>query len=129
MTSPEGNPDDRTQGWPASGQPPPYSGQTAYSPPGYPAYPGYPPPGYPPPPRQTNGLAIASLILGILWLYWVGSVLALIFGYVARSQIRERGEGGAGLATAGIVLGWIGIAVLVAIFAFFIIAGIAESSY
>ena len=60
-------------------------------------------------PRRTNGLAIASMVLGILWLYWIGSVLALVFGYIARNQIRERGEGGGGMATAGIVLGWIGV--------------------
>ena len=60
----------------------------------------------------TNGLAIASLVLGILWLMWVGSVLALIFGYVAKQQIRERGQSGDGMATAGIVLGWIGVGFL-----------------
>jgi hypothetical protein len=49
------------------------------------------------------------MVLGILWLYWIGSVLALVFGYIARNQIRERGEGGGGMATAGIVLGWIGV--------------------
>ena len=66
--------------------------------------------GYPyQPPQRTNGLAIASMVLGILWLYWVGSILALVFGYIARNQIRERGEAGGGMATAGIVLGWIGV--------------------
>ncbi len=66
-------------------------------------------------PVKTNGLAIASLVLGILWLYWVGSILALIFGYVAKGQIdRSRGaEGGRGLAIAGIVLGWVGVGILV----------------
>jgi hypothetical protein len=54
-------------------------------------------------------MAIASMVLGILWLWWIGSVLALIFGYVARSQIRQRHEGGNGMAVAGIVLGWIGV--------------------
>jgi hypothetical protein len=58
-------------------------------------------------------MAIASLVLGILWIYWIGSVLALVLGYLAKRQIRERGEAGAGLATAGIVLGWIGVGVLV----------------
>jgi hypothetical protein len=29
---------------------------------------------------QTNGLAIASMVLGIVWVYWLGSVLALVFG-------------------------------------------------
>jgi hypothetical protein len=70
---------------------------------------------------QTNGLAVASLVLGILWVFWIGSILALIFGYVARKQIMERNQGGAGLAIAGIVLGWVGIGLL----AFYIIAFIA----
>lgn len=61
-----------------------------------------------------NGMAIASVVLGALWLYWLGSILALVFGYIAKSQMRAAGEGqeGAGLATAGIVLGWIGVAIL-----------------
>ena len=67
----------------------------------------------PPPQKQGAGLAIASMVLGILWLYWIGSILALVFGYIARKQIRERGEAGGGMATAGIVLGWIGVAVFV----------------
>ncbi len=61
--------------------------------------------------RATNGLAVASLVLGILWIYWVGSILALVFGYVAMIQIRERNEGGHGLAVAGIVLGWVGVGI------------------
>jgi hypothetical protein len=85
---------------------PPYGQPPMQAPYGQP-YPGaYPQPG-------TNGMAIASMVLGILWVYWVGSVLALIFGYVARSQIRQRGQGGDGMAVAGIVLGWIGVATLI----------------
>jgi hypothetical protein len=61
----------------------------------------------------TNGFAIASLVLGIIWLSCVGSVLALIFGYISLRQIRERGEGGRGVAIAGIVLGWLGVALAV----------------
>jgi len=74
-----------------------------------------PPPGWgygPPPPRRTNAMAVASMIVGILWLYWIGSILALVFGYVARGQIRRTGEAGNGMAVAGIVLGWIGVGVL-----------------
>ena len=33
------------------------------------------------------------------------SPLGIIFGFIAKKQIRERGEGGSGLATAGIILG------------------------
>jgi hypothetical protein len=87
---------------------------------------GSPPPygyGYPPP-QRTNGMAIASMVLGILWLYWIGSILALVFGYVAKRQIRERGEAGGGMATAGIVLGWVGVGILVV----FIVFGVALRS-
>lgn len=65
-------------------------------------------------PRPTNGLAIASMVLGILWIYWIGSILALIFGYIAKQQIRQTGgrQAGLGMATAGIILGWIGIGAL-----------------
>ena len=62
---------------------------------------------------STNGLAIASMILGIVWLYWIGSILALIFGYISRRQIKQSGEKGAGFAVAGIVLGWVGVGILV----------------
>ncbi|MDA2979216.1 MAG: DUF4190 domain-containing protein [Actinomycetota bacterium] len=63
-------------------------------------------------PTKTNGLAIASLVLGILWLWWVGSVLAVIFGHVSLSQIKVSNgtQGGRGMAIAGLVLGYIGIA-------------------
>jgi hypothetical protein len=96
------------------GQPSPYGQQQPYPYGQQPPYPyGQPPYGYPGQSAGTNGLAIASMVLGILWLYWVGSILALIFGYVARRQIRERHQSGGGMAVAGIVLGWIGIATLV----------------
>lgn len=65
----------------------------------------------------TNGLAVASLVLGLMWLWWVGSVLALLFGYIARRQIRQSPgrQQGRGLAMAGIVLGWAEIGVLAVI--------------
>lgn len=63
----------------------------------------------------TNGSAIASLVLGIagLVVFPLLGVIALVFGYRARREIAARGEAGAGLATAGIVLGWIGTALTV----------------
>ncbi|MEX0834063.1 MAG: DUF4190 domain-containing protein [Actinomycetota bacterium] len=75
-------------------------------------------------PGQTNSLAVASLVLGILWLWWIGSVLALIFGYAARSQIKRSGEAGSGLAIAGIVLGWVGIGT--AILYFFLLSALFQ---
>ena len=66
---------------------------------------------------QVNSLAIASLVLGVLWFAGIGAVLALVFGYRARSQIKNSAgrQTGSGLATAGIILGWIGITLLVVI--------------
>lgn len=63
--------------------------------------------------RGTNGFAIASMVLGIVWIYWIGSILAIIFGFIAYSQIKERQQGGRGMATAGLILGFIGIGTLV----------------
>ncbi|WP_051704380.1 DUF4190 domain-containing protein [Glycomyces sp. NRRL B-16210] len=77
-----------------------------------PPYAPYPPYAYPPP-RPTNGLAIAALVMGCVGACNPISILALIFGMIAKRQIRERGEQGEGMATAGIVLGWIGVAATV----------------
>src|SRR5687768_14737450 len=92
------------------GQYPQQPGQYPQQPGQYPQQqypPGYGPPGYPP--RKTNGLAIASLVLGLLWICYIGSILALVFGYQGKKQIdaSQGREEGRGLAVAGIVLGWI----------------------
>ena len=52
----------------------------------------------------------------MLWFAGIGAVLALVFGYRARREINNSGgrQTGSGLATAGIILGWIGITILVA---------------
>jgi Domain of unknown function (DUF4190) len=75
---------------PQWGQAPPQYGQPQY---GQPQYGGYPVQ------RGTNGFAIASLVCAFLC-----SPLGVIFGFIAKSQIKQSGEGGDGLATAGIVL-------------------------
>ena len=88
-------------------------------------YPPQPPPVYVPVQQaSTNGYAIASLVLGIVWFYGITSILALVFGYRARREIEasQGWQGGGGLATAGIVLGWIGIGGLVLIILIFTIA-------
>lgn len=69
-------------------------------------------------PRASSSSAVVSLIAGILGLSLfpvLGSIVALVAGYAARREIRaaEGALGGEGLATAGIVLGWIGVALLV----------------
>ena len=63
---------------------------------------------------RNNGLAIASMVLGIVWIYGIGSILAVIFGHVALSQIKRSvgSQRGRGMAIAGLVLGYIGVALL-----------------
>ena len=75
------------------------------------------PPSPGPTTRRTNGLAVASLILGIVGLliqfFGIVNILAIVFGFVAKGQI-DRGQGeGRGMAIAGIVLGFIGLAILI----------------
>ena len=80
--------------------------------------------------RSTNGMAIASMVLGIVWIYGIGSILALVFGYMARKQIAESQgtQQGGGMATAGIVLGWIGVGILAAVVVVAIISALGASS-
>lgn len=65
---------------------------------------------------KTNGLAIASLVLGIIPCTGITSILAIVFGFIARNQIEQSGgtQQGSGMALAGIILGfvWIGISVV-----------------
>ncbi len=72
----------------------------------------------PPPMPQTHTMAIVSLIFGILGLVQVcpgiGSIIAVVTGNMAQGDIR-RNPGmysGDGLAKGGIILGWVGIALV-----------------
>lgn len=49
--------------------------------------------------RPTNTMAILSLIFAFVF-----SPLGIVFGVMARKQISVTGEGGVGLATAGLIL-------------------------
>ena len=71
------------------------------------------------PQAAPDGNAIASLILGIVGLTvlpFIGSILAVIFGRISTRDAYKRGERGSAIATAGVILGWIGVAAL-AVFA------------
>lgn len=78
-----------------------------------------PPMYYIPQQQRMNGLAVAALVLGIIGVivapFAIPEILALIFGLVALSQIRQSSGtlGGRGLAIAGVSLGAVGIAIFV----------------
>jgi protein-disulfide isomerase len=61
---------------------------------------------YPPPPRRTEPLAIASLVCSFFI-----SLLGIVFGHIALSRIRRSGDGGRGLAIAGLAVGYTSLAV------------------
>src|ERR1700759_3744736 len=69
---------------------------------------------YPPvmPAQPTSGLAIGAMICGIAEVFTLGlaAIPAVILGHLARAQIRQTGERGDGMAIAGLVLGYLGIA-------------------
>ncbi len=94
---------------------PPAPGGMPYGTPGYGYGYGY---GYPVVPRN-NGLAVASLVCSIVTIFGLGSVLGIVFGFVARHQIRESGgtQRGDGLALAGIIVGFATLALTIVYFA------------
>ena len=108
-------------GYPPPGYGPPPGG--AYPPPGYAPPPaGYPPPGYPGSgfgPERTSGMAIASLVLAVLWIGGLGSLLGLIFGIIALNKIsKAQGRlGGKGISIAGTVIGALGVLATAALIA------------
>ncbi|MGW0121384.1 DUF4190 domain-containing protein [Streptomyces sp. NPDC003327] len=109
--TPQGGP--QKQGWPAPGTGPvpgsvpgPAPAPGPYTSPGMPYAAGpYGPPGAPgpygQPQRTTNGLAIGSLVTGIVCCL---PPLGLVLGLFALPQIKKRGQSGKGLAISGIVL-------------------------
>jgi hypothetical protein len=74
---------------------------------------------------RVNGLAIASLACGLAQFMFgpLATIPAIVLGHVARHQIRRTGEQGAGLALAGLILGW-----AVVILAFLLILGVGISA-
>jgi hypothetical protein len=62
--------------------------------------------------RRTNSSAIAALVCGILAFCGLApiAIVAVILGHKALTQIRRTGEHGYGLAKAGLVLGYLALA-------------------
>ncbi len=109
---------------PACGSPQGVSGGVAAAPP--------PPPPYQYPytnrnvQKPTNGFAIASLVVSLTCF---GGILAVILGHVALSQIKRSQEEGRGLAIAGLVIGYIGLALTVLYVLMYVAIGVGMSGY
>ena len=78
---------------------------------------------------KTNALAITSLICGIAQLMFgpLATIPAVVCGHMARGQIRRTGEQGAGMALAGLILGWIGVGFTVLVILIAVLAVVAAS--
>ncbi|XVQ13127.1 protein kinase domain-containing protein [Spirillospora sp. CA-255316] len=93
--------------------------QTAYNHPGYntPAHTHAGAHGYARP--RYNSAAVYALTFGVLGMFTCGlpSIPAIIAGHMAWVKVKRTGERGAGMAAAGIALGWVMVAfwVLIAI--------------
>lgn len=75
-------------------------------------------------------LAIISLIAGILGLIFFGSLIAVICGHIARSNIRNSNGAltGDGMALAGLILGYFALGLTALAFLVILIAGIAGAA-
>ncbi len=76
-----------------------------------------PPPSYVQPARSST-MAIISLVAGIVGFFmlpFIGSLVAVITGHMAKREIRESNGtlSGDGLATAGLILGYVGLGFVV----------------
>ncbi len=71
----------------------------------------WPVPAYQPPVSGTNSMAIASMVLGVAEFFTAGltAIPAVICGHIARRQMKLSSQGGDGLATSGLVLGYMAI--------------------
>ena len=61
--------------------------------------------------RRRDPLAVASLVLAILWLFGLGSLAAIALGLAARRRATD--TEGTTLALAGVALGVVGLAIAV----------------
>lgn len=79
---------------------------------------------------QTDGMAIASLVLGLSsWVLCVTGIPAIILGHISRSKIKNsqgRLQGG-GMALAGVIMGYLSIAYLIVIIAAIAIPNLLRS--
>lgn len=76
---------------------------------------------------RTNGLAVASLVCSLVGLIFIAipSIVGIVFGFISRTQIRRSAgaQTGAGLALAGIIVGFVIVALWTLIFTVSAISG------
>lgn len=73
--------------------------------------------------RGINGLAVASLVCGLIPLPGIFAIIPIVLGVVAKQQINRTNESGNGMATAGIVLGvtWLVLSMVLLLYLVFVL--------
>lgn len=79
-------------------------------------------------PAVHDGLAVASLVLGLVWLGGLGSLLAVIFGHSSRGNAKRAGRATSGMAIAGMILGWTGLALIAIVLTATILSSVPSGS-
>jgi hypothetical protein len=83
--------------------------------------------------RPTNTMAIVSLVAGIAGYViphpFIAGLVAIVTGHMARGQIRRTGEGGALLATIGLILGYLHLFLSVLLVGFLILVALGFGAY
>ena len=64
-------------------------------------------------PAVHDGLAVAALVLSLVWLGGLGAILAVIFGGVSIRTAHRENRGISGMAVAGLILGILGLIALI----------------
>jgi uncharacterized protein DUF4190 len=71
----------------------------------------------------TNTMAVLSLVFAFVF-----APLGIVFGHIAKSQIRRTGEAGDGLALAGLIISYVFTVISALSLAFLIVFSVAVSS-
>lgn len=111
-STPQGTPDVPPPPAPGAYPPPPAYAQQGQQPYAYGQAAPYGASPYTAGPK-TNGLAITSLVSSIaafVVLPFLASIVGVITGHIALKQLRTSGENGRGMALAGVIVGWVGVA-------------------
>ncbi|WP_259370785.1 DUF1707 and DUF4190 domain-containing protein [Streptomyces sp. SCUT-3] len=92
-------------------------------------HPLVPPTFLPAPKPPTNGMAVGALVCGVAtFVTWgVAGVPAVVLGHMAKAQVRRTGEEGEGMATAGLVLGYLSFAFWAVVLFFVTVVAVGSS--
>jgi hypothetical protein len=90
----------------------------------------------PDPSITPPGLAIASMVLGILcvpmicvWPFSIlCAILAIVFGFIARAQCGREHRPGGGMAVVGILLGLVPIGIIIVFISVLVIAAVSSAA-